>query len=436
MNQIKKVAVLGAGTMGAGIAGICADADCQVLLLDLDRSSCEAAKSKLVRGRSPVIRDEALLDNIRTGSFEDDLAKLAEYDWICEAVVENLEIKRAVFSQVESVRKEGSIFSTNTSGIPLREIERDMPRRLQQDIAVTHFFNPVHVMKLVELVPGQHTRPEVIEILAKFLGETLDKGVVHAKDTVNFIGNRIGCFWMLAGLQLAEKAISEDGLTIETVDALMSSPIGLPATGLYGLIDLIGLDVMYNVAKNLETNLPERDYGRQFLSFPDSIQKLHDRGQLGRKTGGGFYQLTRTDDGSKIMKVFDVKSEKWRPAEPVTLPENEQSLTGLFNADSANAGFVRELIFTTLYYAADLVPDIADDLVNVDRAMKWGFGWQNGPFEMIEQIGAQTLTELVRRRAIPLPGMLRVLLSAGESSFYRRDGKEYLSVQGNWQSTN
>ena len=184
-------------------------------------------------------------------------------------------------------------------------------------------------MKLVELVPGEHTRPETIESLAAFLGGPLGKGVVHAKDTVNFIGNRIGCLWMLAGLHLAERAIREDGLTIETVDALTAAPLGLPPTGLYGLIDLIGLDVMHNVGKNLQANLPPKDAGRRYTAFTANVQRLHDRGQLGRKTGGGFYKLTRHEDGGKSMEVFDLEADAWRAAQPVELPAGEQTLPAL-----------------------------------------------------------------------------------------------------------
>ena len=433
MTEIKTIAVLGSGTMGAGIAGLCANAGCRVILLDVHQAACDAAREKLVGGRAPVVADAALLDHIETGSFDADLPKIGDCQWICEAIVEDLPLKRQMFTRVEAVRADGSIITTNTSGIPLRDICAGMPRRLQQEVAVTHFFNPAHVMKLVELVPGEHTRAETIATLTDFLGNRLGKGVVHAKDTVNFIGNRIGCLWMLAGLHLAEKAIREDRLNIETVDALTSAPLGLPATGLYGLIDLIGLDVMHNVGKNLQANLPADDAGRRFTAFTDNVQRLHDRGQLGRKTGGGFYKLIRHQDGSKTMQVFDLDNDRWRPAETVALPENQQTLNDLFAGDGANSRFVRDLLATTLCYAADLVPEIADDVVNVDRAMRWGFNWQRGPFEMIDQLGASTLSALCKKTGTPLPNMLRILENSGAESFYRNDGREYLSTEGCWE---
>jgi len=432
MTEIKKVAILGAGTMGAGIAGVCVNAGCNVLLLDLEQATCEKAKERLVAGRSPVITDSGLLDNIETGSFDDNLAQISDYQWICEAVIENVNIKRELLGKVQAVRAENSIVTTNTSGIPLRDIYTGMPTPLQRDIAVTHFFNPVHIMKLVELVPGEATRPEVISTLADFLGQTLGKGVVYAKDTVNFIGNRIGCMWMLAGLHLADKAMREDGLSIEQIDALMSSPVGLPATGLYGLVDLIGLDVMFNVGKNLETNLPDNDVGREYVRFPEVVQKLYDRGQLGRKTGGGFYNLVRHEDGSKTMQVFDLQNDEWRTAEAVTLAAENQSLQSLYRADNAEGRFVRDVMTMTLCYSADLVPEIADDIVNVDRAMRWGFGWRKGPFELIDELGADVLSADIQGKNMPTPNMIEKLNESGEKSFYRNDGTEYFGTDGNW----
>ncbi|MGI9310306.1 MAG: 3-hydroxyacyl-CoA dehydrogenase family protein, partial [bacterium] len=248
-----------------------------------------------------------------------------------------------------------------------------------------------------------------------------------------FIGNRIGCLWMLAGLHLADKAMRDDGLNIETIDALTSAPLGLPPTGLYGLIDLIGLDVMHNVGNNLRDNLPADDAGRRFTQFPDAVQRLHDRGQLGRKSGGGFYKLIRHDDGAKTMQVFDLAADDWRVAERVELPAHEQHLTGLFDSDSANGRFVRDLVTTTLCYAADLVPEISDDIVNIDRAMRWGFNWQHGPFQLIDQLGAARLAATLTATNSPQPKMLRVLADSDAESFYRDDGREYLTVDRKWE---
>lgn len=433
MKEIKRVGVLGAGTMGGGIAGACAAAGCEVLLLDLERASGEAAKQRLGGGRAPAV-DESALDKITPGSFAGDMGGLGECDWICEAIVEDLETKREMFAEIEDARADGSLLSTNTSGIPLSAISAGMPRRLQRDIAVTHFFNPVHVMKLVELVPGEHTSGETVDALAAFIGGTLGKGVVHAKDTVNFIGNRIGCLWMLAGMHLAERAMREDGLRIETIDALTAAPLGLPPTGLYGLIDLIGLDVMHGVGKNLQANLPPSDPGRAYTAFTENVQRMHDRGQLGRKSGGGFYKLIRHEDGGKSMEVFDIEGGAWRAAQKAELPADEQTLPALFAGKTANGKFVRDLTATTLCYAAALVPEISDDIVNIDRAMRWGFNWRRGPFEMIDHIGAQTLLAHLDAAGESPPKMLQVLRDNGAESFYRNDGGEYLSADGSWRA--
>ena len=433
MGPIKRVAVLGSGTMGLGIAGMCANAGCDVLLLDLHRESCDNALPRLLAGRAPVLEDETLLQHITTGSFADDMPRIADCQWICEAIIEEVSIKRKIFREAERYRSNGSILSTNTSGIPLRDLYTGMPERLQQDVAVTHFFNPVHVMKLVELVPGTQTRPEVIPALADFLGNTVGKGAVYAKDTVNFIGNRIGCLWINAGLHLAEKSILTDGLTVEQVDAVLSTPMGFPATGLYGLCDLIGIDVMYNVNRNLEANLPDDDYSRRFTALPEKVQGMYNRGQLGRKTGGGFYKLIRHGDGRKSMEVFDFAGETWRSESPVTLHENEQSFRDLFENPDPAGRLVRNLMATTLCYTAACVPEISEDIVNVDRAMRWGFGWEKGPFQLMDEIGAHRLVALARETPFAMPAMLQVLIDSGESTFYRNQGTEFLNVSGQWE---
>ena len=420
--------------MGLGIAALCANAGHDVLLLDLTKESCDDALPRLLSGRSPIVEDEATLSRISTGSFDEDSHKLVECQWICEAVVENVEIKRAVFLNIEKYRSEGSIISTNTSGIPLRDIYTDMPMRLQQDIAVSHFFNPVHMMRLVELVPGEHTRPEVITSLAAFLGGRMGKGVVYAKDTVNFIGNRIGCMWINAGIHAAEKAIMQKSLSIEEIDAVLGEPIGLPATGLYALTDLIGIDVMVNVNKNLFENLPENDFSRQFINLTPSIQRMYDNGQLGRKTGGGFYKLIRNDDGSKYMEIFDITDDSWKVQQQITLADNENSFHSLFNQSDARGELVRELMFSTLYYAADLVAEIADDIVNVDRAMRWGFAWQKGPFQLIDEIGVNAIVSVAQEKNMAIPRMISLLVETGETQFYRNNETKFFTVDGNWHT--
>jgi 3-hydroxyacyl-CoA dehydrogenase len=428
--QIESVAVLGAGTMGSGIAALCAQAGCRVTLLDVSRSAAEGAIARMVEGRPPMLDDPARAELITPGSFEDDLAAaVGPADWICEAVIEDLATKRALFGRLEPLRRAGSVVSSNTSGIRLRTITDGLPLRLRRDIAVTHFFNPVRVMKLVELVPGADTGAEVVHTLERFLAERLGKGVVHAKDTVNFIGNRIGCFWMLSGLHKAHAGLA-DGLSMEQIDALLAAPVGIPPTGLYGLLDLIGLDVLELVARNLAANLPDGDPGLAFARLPPVEQAMVERGQLGRKTGGGFYRLLRRDDGTRSKEVFDLRLQEWRPAENAALaPEHAEAASLLFD-DSPQGRLAWDIMGGTLCYAASLIPEIADDVVNVDRAMRWGFNWAKGPFELLDALGPAR--EIARLEAAdqPLPRMLEVLRQAGAGRFYGEGGSTFLGTDG------
>ncbi|MEM7209358.1 MAG: 3-hydroxyacyl-CoA dehydrogenase NAD-binding domain-containing protein [Pseudomonadota bacterium] len=430
-RTINKVAVIGAGTMGAGIAGACAMAGNGVVLLDMSSELAEKAVQRLLGGRNPAISEEAAA-RIHCGAIDADLGMVADCDWVCEAIIEDLATKRDLFTRLEAVRKDGSIITTNTSGIPLRDIYAEMPGNVARDIAVTHFFNPPHIMRLLELVPGTQTDPDVTAALTDYCGKTLGKGVVNAKDTVNFIGNRIGCFWMLAGLHKAREA-ADNGVSMEEVDAAMSAPMGLPPTGLYGLVDLIGLDVMDFVGKNLKANLPAGDAGHDYVSFPEAEQSMMGAGQLGRKTGGGFYKLIRHDDGSKTMEVYDLRTREWRPAVQFELDEEHSDFTTLMFADSELGKFSWDLMSAVFSYAADLVPDISDDIVNVDRAMRWGFNWAQGPFEMIDAIGARAFAEKLEGEGRAIPKMVAALLDSDNASFYR-DG-QFFSVDGSYQTT-
>ena len=428
-RTIDSVAVLGGGTMGAGIAGLCAEAGHRVLLLDVDRATAEKALDPMLQGRPPALEDPAKAGLITLGTFDDDLAAIADYDWICEAIVEDVHVKRALFEKIERFRREGSVVSTNTSGIPLRSITEGLPERLRRDIAVTHFFNPVKVMKLIELVPDTDTTPDVMAAFADFCGNTLGKGVVHAKDTVNFIGNRIGCFLLLSGLHKAKAALAA-GLSMEEIDALMDGPVGLPSTGLYGLFDLIGLDVMNLVGRNLAINLPADDTGHAFTAFPPAEQAMLERGQLGRKSGGGFYKMIKHDDGSRSKEVFDVIAEDWHDAHDIELAEAHQDAASLMFGDDAQGRLVWDLMGGALLYAADLVPQISDDIVNIDNAMRWGFAWKRGPFQLLDALGPVRVIEKLKSESQAVPKMLAVLEEADGETFYRADGAEYLGLDG------
>ena len=419
-RQIESVAVLGCGTMGAGIAAASAAAGCRVLMLDVSTEAVERALELVAE------EDRGMIE---TGTFADDLTRIATYDWICEAISEDLDAKRDLFERIEPLRRDGSVISSNTSGIPLRDITAGFPERLLADVAITHFFNPVRVMKLFELVPGEHTSPEVIEAFADFGATKLGKGVVHAKDTVNFIGNRIGCFFMLSGLHLAKPFLA-DGMSQETVDAVLGEPVGLPPTGLYGLIDLIGLDVMDLVGKNLAVNLPEGDAGLAYTAFPEVEQRMLDRGQLGRKARalGGFGRVQKLDDGTKRRETFDLVTERWRDAVAPDLDGVPADLGEVLFHDSPQGRVAWQVFGGTLRYAAGLVPEIADDIVNVDNAIRWGFNWAQGPFELLDTLGPARVIAKIEAEGGEVPAMLAAVRDAGASSFYR-DG-EYLGRDG------
>ncbi len=429
-RSIESVAVLGCGTMGSGIAAASAAAGCRVLMLDV------TAKA-VARGVDGV--DEADRHLIDTGTFDDDLAKVVDYDWVCEAIVEDLPTKQALFARVEPLRRDGSVVSSNTSGIPLRDIAAGLPERFQRDVAITHFFNPVRVMKLFELVPGERTTSDVVDAFAEFGATRLGKGVVHAKDTVNFIGNRIGCFFMLSGLHLAEPLLAE-GMTTETIDAVLGRPVGLPPTGVFGLIDLIGLDVMDLVGKNLAVNLPAGDAGRDYTSLPAPERRMLERGQLGRKSGelGGFGRVQRLEDGSKQFETFDLVAEAWRAAVSPDLDGVPTELGEVLFHDSPQGELAWQVFGGTLRYAAGLVPEIADDIVNIDNAIRWGFNWVNGPFEMLDAVGPARVIDRIRAEGGELPTMLQVLDDSGHDHFYRAGeagASEYLGLDGDWHPT-
>lgn len=421
-RAIESVAVLGCGTMGSGIAAVSAAAGCQVLMLDL---TIDAAK----KGADQV--EDAHRHLVSVGTFDDDLEKLAGVEWIVEVIVENLDIKRQLFEKVEAARGDGSIVTSNTSGIPLRDIAEGMGERFAGDVAITHFFNPVQVMKLFELVPGDDTSDEVVDTLAAFAADKLDKGVVYAKDTPNFIGNRVGCYFLLSGLHKAKPFLA-DGMTQETIDAVLSHPVGLPPTGLYGLIDLIGLDVMDLVGKNLADNLAEGDLGLACASFPKTEQKMLERGQLGRKSGGGFSKVNKLADGSREKLIFDLTTEEWRPAGEGDLEGVPGDLGEVMFTESPHGELAWDIFGGGLRYAADLVPEISDDILNIDRAMRWGFNWALGPFELLDTIGTARVIEKIRAEGADLPAMLQVLVDSGSETFYRSDGNEYLGLDGEW----
>jgi 3-hydroxyacyl-CoA dehydrogenase len=436
-RAINRVAVIGAGTMGLGIAALCADRDVPVLLLDRagaagDRSGpARAAIERLPSLRPAAMKTLEKAGLIEPGNVEDDLARIKDCDWVCEAVFEDLRIKRDLMARIERLRRPGSVVSTNTSGIPLRDIVKDMPGALARDIVVTHFFNPVAVMKLCEIVPGPATAQDVVPAFETFIGGRLGKGIVHAKDTVNFIANRIGCFFMLMGLHKAIAAL-DAGATPESIDAALGEPVGLPSTGLFGLIDLIGLDVMDFVARNLARNLPAKDAGRAYLGFPAPVRAMLERGQIGRKAGAGFYRMGKAADGARARETFDLLKGTWRPEAEPERATGERDAVGLLASPSPLGRLAWSAFGGALAYAADLIPGIADDIVNVDRAMRWGYAWAKGPFEMLDTLDPLAFADRLEAEGASLPKMLTLLRRSGGRRFY--DGSRFLGTDGSYHT--
>ena len=426
-SNINSVAVLGAGTMGSGIAALAAEKNCKVLLLDISEEAAAKSRDALLLGHNQALSDVSKKNNIEVGSFDKDFEKIKDFDWICEVVVENIEIKQDIFKKIEEHKSSNAIVSSNTSGIPLREITKHSSIDLLKSVCITHFFNPVKVMKLCELIPGEKTSKDVIETLKIFLEDVFDKGVVHGKDTVNFIGNRIGCFLLLKGLHTSSD-LRKDGITVEQVDALISKPMGLPPTGLYGLIDLIGLDVMHAVGLNLSKNLPNNDIGRSFVSLPKVELEMFNNGQLGRKTGGGFYRIKKLDNGEKIKEVFDLEGKTWRSEKKFDF---DKDISVIFE-DSIEGRLSWSIMGYTLWYTATLIPEISDDILNIDRAMRWGFAWSKGPFELLDLAGNLEFINKCKEENLPITGMLKVLLDSGEKTFYKSEKKKYLSIDGSY----
>ncbi|MGE0810526.1 MAG: 3-hydroxyacyl-CoA dehydrogenase NAD-binding domain-containing protein [Immundisolibacter sp.] len=424
-TTIKKVAVLGAGNMGAGIAGQVANAGLPVLLLDVTREAAERGKQDLFKRKPAPLMSAAAADLIETGGFDQDLPRLAEADWIVEVVVERLPVKQALFERVERVRRPGSIVSSNTSGIRLSEITAGLPASFAADFCITHFFNPPRYMGLLELIAGPATRPDAVDTLRAFCTVQLGKEVVDARDTPSFIGNRIGILAMLAGVRAAQR----HGLTVEQADAVAGKPIGWPGTGVFGLIDLVGLDVLADVARNMQSQLPAGDPAHPLLELPPLLKTLLERGWIGRKAGGGFYRMT----ADKQREALDLSTLEYRPAQKVDLASAKaRGPKDVLAGDDAGARFAADMLGYTLAYTATVASEIAGDVRAIDTAMREGYSWRAGPFELLDEIGLAGFVERLAAAGEPVPALLQKAQATGDGRFYREeaDGPEYLGFDG------
>ena len=434
--RIQKAAVLGAGTMGARIAAHFANAGLSCLLLDIVPKDAEAAgRNKIVaagleaakKSKPAAFFTPTLVSRISIGNFEDDLPRVADADWIIEAVAENLEIKRSLLAKVAQHRKPESIVTTNTSGLPVHLIAEGLPEEFQRHWAGTHFFNPPRYMKLVEVIPGPKTLPGVLDILSDFCDRRLGKGVVFAKDTPNFIANRIGTFSMLNALRL----MSTLGMTIEEVDACTGPAVGWPKSATFRTADIVGLDVLMHVVRNIYETAPD-DESREAYKVPGLVEEMAKRNWLGDKTGQGFYKRLK-GEGEREILTLDVNTMEYRPRQKAkfasietgkTIEDTEQRLRTLLQPlfEGQKADKAQQFIWGGLsemcLYAGRRMPEISDHIVDVDRAMRWGFAWELGPFEMVDAIGLTTFAEQVKRESRALPAIFEKALASGRKGFY------------------
>lgn len=444
--RIEKAAVLGAGTMGAQIAAHLANAGVPTLLLDIaPRELTADEQAKGLTLESPQVRnriarsgleaaknakpaafftpDNAAL--VTTGNFDDDLPKLKDRDLIIEAVVENLDIKRSLFERVEQHRRPGSIVASNTSGIPIHLLAEGRSDDFKQHFIGVHFFNPPRYLHLVEIIRTEWTKPEVSCFIYGFLDEWLGKGVVPAKDRPNFIANRIGTFGALYTI----KTMLDDGYSIEEVDKLTGPAVGRPKSATFRTFDLVGLDVFTHVIKNLYEALPE-DEEREMFVVPGVLAQMVQRGLLGNKTKAGFYRKQRGEGDKREIWTLDTATLDYRPSQKVKLPAldmakniddlPERIKALVWSKDSAGA-FLWKTISRTLAYAAKRIPEIADNVVEVDRAMRWGFGWELGPFEVWDAIGVEKSVARMKEEGLGISADVERMLAAGATSFYKTE---------------
>jgi 3-hydroxyacyl-CoA dehydrogenase len=444
MITVKKAAVLGAGTMGAQIAAHLANAGIPTLLLDIvppedeaetqplgrvhkaDRNRIARAGYESAKKAKPAAFFTAdLASLVSIGNFEDDLAKLKDCDLIIEAVVENLEIKRSLYEKVELHRRPGAVIASNTSGIPLKQLAEGRSDDFRAHFLGMHFFNPPRYMHLVELIRTEWTKPEVSCSMFGFLDERLGKGVVIAKDRPNFIANRIGTFGALVTIH----AMIDDGYSIEEVDKITGPAAGRPKTATFRTFDLVGLDVLAHVVRNLGENLPE-DPEREMFVMPEFVTKMIERGLLGNKTKAGFYNRQKGADGKREILTLDTATLDYRPAQKVKLPSLEMAKNIEDTAERIKAltwskdrvgAFLWKTLGRTLCYTAERIPEIADTVVEIDRAMQWGFNWELGPFEVWDAIGVEKSVAKLQEEGKTVPANVQKLLDSGAKSFYKQE---------------
>jgi 3-hydroxyacyl-CoA dehydrogenase len=440
MREINRAAVLGSGVMGAAIAAHLANCGIPSIMLDIvtpnlseeDKQNKKKRnelvnnnKKALLKARPAPLYRKSYINMIDTGNFDDDMDKIADCDLIIEVVMERLDIKKQVFANVAKHRKEGAIVASNTSGIPIKAMAEDMPEEMSQHFMGTHFFNPPRYLKLLELIPGPDTLPEVIEAIADFGENVLGKGIVYAKDTPNFIANRLIVFAM----QYTMHTMQEAGLTVEEVDALTGPAIGHAGSATFRTADLVGLDVLHKVVANVKNGCPDDEW-LKIMEGPEWFDKMVEKGMLGNKSGSGFYKKTREKDekGKRIVLGLDLDTLEYRePVKPRfdctgqarNIEKLNEKLKVMFAGGDKGSEWLFGFMANLCVYAANRIPEISDDIVNIDNAVKWGFAWDIGLFETWDALGFSETCGRMEAAGITLPPIAVAMKEAGADSFYK-----------------
>jgi 3-hydroxyacyl-CoA dehydrogenase len=382
--EIKKVVVIGSGTMGSGIAAHLCNANIPVTLLDLTTEISQKARDRIFRSKPPLLLDKSQVNNIQVGNIEDNFDVVKEADWVVEAVVERIDIKHNIYEKIFINRKEGAIVSSNTSSIPIKVLSEKLTSEEKKDFCITHFFNPVRYMGLLEIVKNENNNLDKINSLKKFCETELGKGAIVCNDTPGFLGNRIGVFAMQVAMTEAFKM----NLSIEEADAIFGRPMGIPKTGVFGLYDLIGIDLMADVLKSFIKELSENDPFQEVAKEIPLVKKLIETGYTGRKGKGGFYRMNKTGS-TKVMEAINLETGEYSISQKINVGSDKVDLKSLIAREDKFGEYAWSVISKIIKYSSSLVPGITKDFNDIDEAMRLGFNWAKGPFEMLEEIGVE-----------------------------------------------
>ena len=382
--KIKNVVVIGSGTMGSGIAAHLCNANVPVTLLDLTTEISTNARERIHKSRPPLLIDKSKINNIKVGNINDNFDVVKDADWIVEAVVERIDIKHQIYEKIFKARKDGAIVSSNTSSIPIKVLSENLTDKEKKDFCITHFFNPVRYMGLLEIVKNENNDLDKINSLKEFCEIELGKGAIVCNDTPGFLGNRVGVYAM----QIAMTEAFKMKLSVEEADAIFGRPMGIPKTGVFGLYDLIGIDLMADVLKSFIKELPQTDKFHIVAQEIPLVKKLIDTGYTGRKGKGGFYRINK-ESGSKVLEALNLETGEYSPSKKIDVKSDKVDLNALINRGDKYGEYAWSVLSKIIKYASSLVPEITKDFNDIDEAMRLGFNWAKGPFEMLEEIGIE-----------------------------------------------